>query len=79
MKNINLLSNGIEAIESMMKHLDKISIVAEIPNRGYGYSIYDSASNTTISVKLDADTAKAILEQCKGIFIKQFKEYADKL
>lgn len=63
----------------MMNHSDKISIVAKIPNAGYGASIYDAAPDTIISVKLDADMAKTILEQCKGILIKQFKEAADKL
>lgn len=76
---INNLSSDIKSIESMINHLDKISIVAKISNAGYGASIYDAAPDTIISVKLDADMAKTVLEQCKGIFIKQFKEAADKL
>lgn len=79
MKNINSLSSDIKSVESMMKHLDRISIVAKIPNGGYGYSIHDATPGTVISVKLDADMAKIILEQCKSSFIKQFKEAADKL
>lgn len=79
MKNINSLSSDIKSVESMMKYLDRISVVAKIPNAGYGASIYDAAPDTIISVKLDADMAKTILEQCKVILIKQFKEAADKL
>nr|DAK73759.1 MAG TPA: hypothetical protein [Caudoviricetes sp.] len=78
-EKINSLSSDIKSVESMMKHLDKISIAAKIPNAGYGASIYDAAPDTIISVKLDADMAKTILEQCKVILIKQFKEAADKL
>lgn len=79
MGNIKHLSSDIDSLERMMNHLDKISIVAKIPNAGYGASIYDAAPDTIISVKLDADMAKTILEQCKVILIKQFKEAADKL
>ena len=78
-EKINSLSSDIKSVESMMKHLDRISIVAKMPNGGYGYSIHDAAPNTVISVKLDANMAKTILEQCKSSFIKQFKEAADKL
>lgn len=79
MGNIKQYSCDIDSLERMMNHLDKISIVAKIPNAGYGASIYDAAPDTIISVKLDADMAKTILEQCKDILIKQFKEAADKL
>lgn len=78
-EKINSLSSDIKSVESMMKHLDEVRISAIIPNAGYGASIHDAAHNTVISVKLDADMAKIILEQCKSSFIKQFKEAADKL
>lgn len=63
----------------MMNHSDKISIVAKIPNAGYGASIYDAAPDTVISIKLDDNIAKIILQHCKIILTKQIKEAADKL
>lgn len=78
-KTLSILYNNIETIEKLIKGLDRIGVVTEVPDRGYNYAIYDCSSNAEISVKLDEDTTKTILEQCKGILIKQFKEAADKL
>ncbi len=79
MENIKHLSSDIDSLERMMNHLDKISIVAKIPNAGYGASIYDAAPDTVISIKLDADTAKIVIEQCKGSLTKKIKEEIYKL
>lgn len=79
MENIKHLSSDIDSLERMMNHLDKISIVAKIPNAGYGASIYDAAPDTVISIKLDDNIAKIILQHCKIILTKQIKEAADKL
>lgn len=78
-KTLSILYNNIETIEKLIKGLDRIGVVTEVPDRGYNYAIYDCSSNAEISVKLDEDTTKTILEQCKGILIKQLKEAADKL
>ncbi len=79
MNRINELSSDLNSVERMMSHLDKISIVAKIPNGGYGASIYDAAPNTEISVELDEDMAKSILEQCRSSLNKRIKEEVSKL